>query len=700
VTNAPGQGTRIAEVGSDRDSDAVMARASSRLAWAVWILGLVAMMSGITLGVVNGSADGLSAISQVAAFFAVGVVGLVVAHRQPRNPLGWIYLVVWMGAGVMFSLMPEYARWAVATHPAGPAGTFAEWLGHWIWVPIFVPLTTFPFLLFPDGHLASGRWRPVPWLIATTTVLWSISFALSGVEYTDALGRPAPNPYAPKDLVPFFDVSKNVLGIAFVVLVGLCVASLIVRFRGGDHEQREQIKWLMFAGAVMTTWFMLPLEHGGGGPVDFIQGFVIALIPISTGIAILKYRLYDIDVVINKTVVYGALALLITAVYVAIVVGVGYLVGAVGSPALSALAAAVIALAFQPARRRVQRFANRIVYGKRATPYEVLSEFADRLSESYSVDDVLPRLTRLVADGTGALDVRVWLRVGAELRPTTAWPADTSAASPVDDVADLPGRAFEVLHQGVGLGAITLVMPPSEPMTPEQERLVTDVASQAGLVLRNVALLEDLRASRRRIVAAQDERAKALERNIHDGAQQQLVALSVKLRLAQQLAERDQAKANEMLVELQADATDALENLRDLARGIYPPLLADKGLVTALEGQARKAAFEVTVEPDGVGRYPQDIEAAVYFCALEALNNVAKYAQASSAQIRLNASGGSLAFEVTDDGVGFDPAETGYGTGVQGMADRLEALGGEIEVRSAPGEGTTIRGRIPVERTP
>jgi signal transduction histidine kinase len=222
------------------------------------------------------------------------------------------------------------------------------------------------------------------------------------------------------------------------------------------------------------------------------------------------------------------------------------------------------------------------------------------------------------------------------------------------------------------------------------------VAAQTGLVLRNVRLIEELRESRRRIVAAQDERAKALERNLHDGAQQQLVALAVKQRLAEALVERDPARARSMLADIQAETQDALENLRDLARGIYPPLLADKGLGASLEAQARKAALPVDVEAADVGRHPQEVESAVYFSCLEALQNAAKYARASRATIALARDPGRLRFQVADDGVGFDAATTSYGTGLQGMADRLDAIGGALEIRSTPGSGTTIVGTIPV----
>jgi len=174
------------------------------------------------------------------------------------------------------------------------------------------------------------------------------------------------------------------------------------------------------------------------------------------------------------------------------------------------------------------------------------------------------------------------------------------------------------------------------------------------------------------------------------------VALTVKARLAEQMMDRDPEKARDFVAQIQAETTAALEDLRDLARGIYPPLLADKGLVTALESQARKAAVPVAVDGDGVDRFERDVEASVYFCVLEALNNVAKYANASHVDVRLSNGDGRLTFEVRDDGAGFEATTTGYGTGLRGMRDRLEALGGTLEVRSEPNAGTRVVGAVPV----
>jgi signal transduction histidine kinase len=308
----------------------------------------------------------------------------------------------------------------------------------------------------------------------------------------------------------------------------------------------------------------------------------------------------------------------------------------------------------------------------------------------------------MLAEGTGAIRSDVWLLEGAELRAAGSWPP--AKVEPVPLVADgsieVPGAvAVPVRYQGEVLGALSLQKPPGDPITSAERKLLDDVASQAGLVLRNARLIGELRASRQRIVSAQDAAARRLERNIHDGAQQQLVALAVKTRLADSLLGRDEAKAHDVLSQIQTEAQEALEDLRDLARGIYPPILADQGLAVALDAQAKRSPVPVAVEAIGIYRYRSETEAAVYFSVLEALQNVAKYSGASHAMVSLHGNG-HLTFEVTDDGVGFDPGTTAYGTGLQGVADRLAAVDGTLEVRSQPGVGTTIVGIVPVSSRP
>ena len=451
------------------------------------------------------------------------------------------------------------------------------------------------------------------------------------------------------------------------------------------------MKWFVYAAALMLVT-LIPVTVLEDTPawMQLLSGITTALLPVAVGVAILKYRLYDIDLVINKTLVYGIIAAFITLVFLALVAGVGTIAGG-GDTFLASVAAAIVAILFQPVRRWAQHLANRLVYGQRATPYEVLSGFSDRLAETYSMDDVLPRTARVLAEGIGAARVVIALHEGSSRVPVATWPENATAPGEI--------RSYEVRHQGEPLGVIEISMRPDDPIDPGREKLVQDVAAQAGLVLRNAGLIADLRSSRQRLVAAQDEERRRLERNIHDGAQQQLVALAVKERLAVSLVGRDDDRLRALLTDLQSETSEALEDLRDLARGIYPPLLADQGLAAALEGQARKSPVAIEVEPDRIGRYPQELEAAVYFSCLEALQNVAKYAGATKATVRLSQANGDLTFEVIDDGVGFDPAAASRGSGLQGIADRLAALGGSVDIRSAPGEGTTVAGRVPVPVT-
>jgi signal transduction histidine kinase len=688
----------------ERTIRGVKQRTVSLIAWGAVLVFVVGAAVGFWLQVqIVGGARAAEDLVFAVIFCAFGLVGALVASRQPRNAVGWIFLGISLVVLMAF-LSDTYARYSFRVRPTPlPGAVVAAWLSSWAWIAFVGPTVTFLPLLFPDGRLPSRRWRAFAWLTAGFEVLAVAGFAL---EPGPLEGYGIPNPVG----VPALrGVGRFLEGPTFLLLLALAlvsVASLLLRYRRADGERRQQIKWFAFAATLVATWFVVSaiLEAVGlyNDVLDTVfSALSFASLPVAAGIGILKYRLFDIDVVINRTLLYGVLAAVVTALYVGIVVGVGALIGSQGSLPLSLLATALIALAFHPLRERARRFANRLVYGKRATPYEVLSEFGERLAGSYATEDVLPRLARVVGEGVGAARATVWLRVGGELRPEAAWPGDILSQDPVPIAGDvLPAfdeeRAFEVRHQGALLGALTVSMPPGQPITPTGEKLVEDLAAQAGLILRNVRLIEELRESRQRIVAAQDQERRRLERDIHDGAQQQLVALAVRLNLAKSMAAKEAPKVADLLEAIKGETQAALENLRDLARGIYPPLLADKGLAAALESQARKVPVPVTVEPNGIGRYSQEAESAVYFCVLEALQNAAKYAEASSATVRLGQHDGDLIFEVSDDGRGFDPAATPQGSGLQNMRDRVEALGGSVDVDSAPGRGTLVAGRIPV----
>jgi signal transduction histidine kinase len=647
-----------------------------------------------------GPAVSVSDWTFVLTFLLFPIVGVVLASRRPENALGWILLAVGVFA---FEPLSAYAKYAAQTGRPGVGLALA--LVSWTWVPVIGLSGVFLLLLFPDGHLPSPRWRWFAWAVAMGMAIVSVGISVVPTTFADSGFPDVANPWAVGALRSMMPLVYLALATVPVGVIGGAV-SLFVRWRHADPTERLQIRWLASAAAVVAAVYGVTMAATAGASSDWASGSdwaslmqtvaiaTFGLLPIAIGVAVLKYRLYDLDLVVRKAVLIGLLAAFITVVYVGIVVGVGALVGATNSAALSALAAGVVAIAIQPLRAWARHVADRVVYGRRATPYEVLAEFGQRVGGTYATEDVLARLARILAEGVGAVQARVWLQIGGDLRVVASWPEATREG---DDLVE------PVVDGEERLGALSVRMPPNDPIDPAKARLVADLAGQARLVLRNVRLteelrarLDDLKAAQKRLVAAQDLERRRLERNIHDGAQQQLVALGIKARLARSLTERDPEMATQMLGQIESETQAALEDLRDLARGIYPPLLADKGLVAALEAQARKVALPVAIHAAGVGRYPQEAEAAAYFSCLEAMQNVAKYAGASHVEVSLADGDGRLRFEVSDDGVGFDPSTTGYGTGLQGIADRLAALDGTLTVRSAPGAGTTLVCEIPV----
>jgi signal transduction histidine kinase len=663
------------------------------------------------------------------------LVGGLVVSRQSKNVIGWICLTIGLIAGayalvIRYSLVAEFD-----TAASLPGGLWTTWVVQWAWIPLDSMLFVFLPAFFPTGRLPSPRWRVIVWLgipaagvtTAAAALYPVMSLWTAGPSCVWSTAIPGPcyrfdNPFPLTLSTSLLDVVFRLSGGLQSVVIFLATLSLVARYRRASREIRAQLKWLMSAIAVLALssaiLFVLGTLLRISVPVAWLVAIAaVVFLPFAIALAILKYRLYDIDVVINKTLLFGAMAAFITLVYVAIVVGIGHLVGTGGKPnlALSIVATALVAVAFEPVRERVQRVANRLVYGKRATPYEVLSQFSERVSDVYSSEDVLPQMANVLGEGTGASRADVWIRLGDTITPTASWPiGDGPPPAPVDVSEQLPAsvpgvsRILPVRHQGELLGALSINKRPGEALTPVEEKLLTDLAAQAGLMLRNVRLTAELearlaeisrqavelRASRQRIVATQDAERRRLERNIHDGAQQNLVALTVKLRLAANLAKRDPQRARASVKALEDESDQALRTLRALARGIYPPLLREQGLVAAVRAEAEKMPMPVTVAEDHLDRYAPDIEAAVYFVCLEALQNVTKHAKASDVQINLRSRNTTLSFEITDDGTGFDVTKDGKGSGLRNMSDRIEAMGGRLEIRSAV-RGTTVRGMVP-----
>ena len=617
---------------------------------------------------------------------AFAFVGALIVARRPGNRIGWVACGIGLLTAV-YEFGLGYMTFGTYVNPSVPGLGFIHWLEGWEWaLPVILMLFFLP-LLFPDGKPISPRW----WWLAPL-VVGGFGLAMFQIYVGQLMG-----------------------------LVGSVLAnvSLFIRYRRAGPEVRQQIRWFGLAGLLLVIVALSGVIIGSlvyhnntvvFNPIfDVLTPLAFTALAASIGIAVLRYRLYDIDFFLRQALVYGTLVVLISVVYFVTVVSVGSRLGQLprNDPAAGVAVGAIVALAFQPVRRRLQRLANRLVYGKRATPYEVLSEFGRRMSSMYASEDLPLRTAQVLAEGVAADRATVWLRVGDELRQAASWPAggEGPKAMPLRN-GDLPSiggvaDAVPVRYQGELLGALAVAK--REPLTATEHRLLGDLGQETGLVLKNARLtaelvqrLEELQASRQRLVTAQDTERRRLERNLHDGAQQNLVAMKLKIALAKNLAATDPSKAQVALDELNGEANDAIETLRELARGLYPPILAQDGLVAAIDAQARRAPLPVEVTGGPLPRYPQETEAGVYFCVLEALQNIAKHANATKATVCFESKPGRLVFSVSDNGRGMDPARVRSGSGMQNMRDRVEVLGGEFQVESSPNAGTRVVGSVPI----
>ena len=700
---------------------------SPRAVSAVWVGVVLMSLAGIVLTGLSWDAmptsDVLANVSDGAGAIAYAALGALIVRRT-GNLVGWFMLVEGVGEALM-TVGSAYAIFGLKAYPGTlPAPAVIGALAEDAFVIVTTDLAAL-FLFFPTGRLPSARWRPV---VVTGLALTGLTLAAFLVS-TRKVALPAPggislafaNPLAVRTLQPVLSATRlgdyTGLGVIFAVMLVLAVMAVVGRYRRGDQRLRQQLKWLslVVVGVLLCQAFAVAAIAAGqqGKPLQAVPyaitpWLVLLGIPAAITIAILRYRLFDIDVIISRALLFTLLSAAVTAVYAAIVLGIGALAGSASHPLLTVAAAVVIALVFQPLRQRASLLANRLVYGHRATPYQVLSDFAADMAGQLDLGEALDRMVSLLAGASGATRVEAWIRVGGELRPSAVWPGGLapSAAARLDSgelpVLDPAARVVPVRHGEDLLGAISLTKPREEALTSAEDSLLQHLASQAGLVMRNAQLtaelratIDELRASRRRLVEAQDAERRKIERNLHDGAQQQLVALAIQLNLLAESAGEPEL-VRQAIPDLKAQLSAALDDLRALARGIYPPLLADQGLVTALRSQTSRSPVPVVLEADQVGRYSPDAESAVYFCALEALQNVAKHARASRAVVRLSGRDDGLEFSISDDGAGLPAGGLRAGSGLQGMADRLAAHGGTLDVRSEPGQGTTISGRLPV----
>ncbi len=654
------------------------------------------------------------------------VVAGLILWRQPRNRFSWAFATMALGF-TSNSLMSQYAVHGLNVAPGSVPLTDLVARATAILTNPTIIAVLITFLLFPDGRLKSRRWA----IVVALGVIASISGAINdlgepgGVAVNAFSGRqfvPVTSPpeiwpisaaWSPIANVLVFDFSLQLwVETALAVLIALAV---LLRLRQARGETRLQLKWFTYAVALGAFAFIptriLWLDIFSGIPRPVVEAVVIwaefvafglafgLLMPLAVGIAIFRYRLYAIDLVISRTIVYAGLAAFVTAIYALTVAGLGGLIGeqAGRDPLLTVLAIAIVALLLEPVRSRLQRIANIAVYGKRANPYEVLSDFARSVGRAESADDLVPRMARLLRDGTGAASVQLWVKVGERLHLAASDPPTHDDQRTAIDTKALASRAggtatvIPVFHEAEVLGAFVVLKPRGERLNAIESRLLEDLASQAGLVFSRFRLLQELRESRSRIVAAQDLERRRLERDLHDGAQQRFASALLALGMARE-SKNGTADPASLIEEASVQVQAGLSELRDLARGLHPPLLTESGLRAAVRALADRSPIVTSVHATD-GRYRDTVEVTAYFVIAEALANAAKHSRASNLDVKVEERDGRLIIEVRDDGVG--GVELGRGSGLVGLQDRASAIGGTLAVDSKPGVGTVVRAELP-----
>ena len=618
-------------------------------------------------------------------------VGALIVSHHPQHALGWVLCMVGLGSG--FGRMADgYATYALTTRSGSlPGGEVAAWLGACAGGASYIGIPAIP-LLFPDGRLPSRRWRPIAllWGGAYVVGLASFVFAPGPLNQHPTVVNPMGIEEARTILPLVLRVAMPVYGITAL----LCIVAPLVRFRMAQGVERAQIKW--FAAAALFAALSFVGNSLFPGVAWLIGGIGATALPTAIGIAILRYRLWDIDLIINRTLVYGALSMTVAGIYVLVV---GYLSvlfsrGAAGqdNPAIALVATGLVAVLFQPLRARLQHGVNRLMYGQRDDPYAVISALGRRLEATLASDAVLPAIVQTVAE---ALKLPY---AAITLRQDGSFVVVASSGVPIAEPLSFP-----LGYQGETVGEL-LVAPraPGETFGPADRRLLDDLARQAGSAVYAVRLTADLQHARERLVTAREEERRRLRRDLHDGLGPVLASQALTLDVACRLLERDPAMAGKLLQDLKVQAQEATADIRRLVYALRPPALDDLGLIAALRelaSQYRHTGLHVTVEaPEQLPALPAAVEVAVYRIVQEALTNVVRHARARICRVRLFRRDTTLCLEVCDDGHGL-PDGHRAGVGLNSMRERAAELGGSCTIETRPEGGTLVTARLPFGTT-
>jgi len=655
----------------------------------------VLVVSG-SVGLVDPEA-GLNSFPLITLGCVLGsLIGALVATRQPRNPIGWLFLVGQLGTGIGL-VSQAYATRVLQDGALGPplAGQLATVVASALGASWALSVLAAVFLLFPDGSLPSRRWRGVLWALPVPQVAVILSTVL--VVPIDSITRA-------DELSPLVSTVGVVSAMVSVVLLLLSLVALVLRLRRSQGEQRQQFRWLTTAAFALVAGFVVANLAGLGSGATRVWAVVplfvaYAGLPVAAGVAILRYRLYDIDLVINRAVAGAAVVIFVTFGYVTAVVLLGALVGGQVSEQYwaSVAATALVALAFQPLRRGVQRLGDRAVYGRRAAPYQALADLCRRLARAVSLEQVLPGIAEVSGRSIGAAHAAVRLAVDGADDVVAHWPRQPEPTSLARN------EHSEAVWDGTGrLGEIRVTMPPGRQVSSADRTLLADIATQAGLGMRTVQLAAQLRAqvdqataqtheleaSQLRLLAAQESQRQRLTRAVNTEVLPHLAGLRVGL--AQAAGAADPVTASRSLDAATETTNRALEALRDIARGVFPAVLGRKGLAAALRQYAARAGGHValTVSPPArAARFPAHLEAITYFGAVETVRELG-----GSALVELDLDHSHLTVTVTAIDLTSRLADGG-----QGVVDRVLAWGGTVIIDT---QGAPVRLRVSFPQPP
>ncbi|WP_052664255.1 GAF domain-containing sensor histidine kinase [Nitriliruptor alkaliphilus] len=657
----------------------------ARLPTLLLCSGAAAVLLALPILVVHGGTKELPWLAAMMVFLAAAGVTW---KQLPTHPAArWFAVVAGMAALTQALDAPAVASW---TETIGPRGFALVMLVQQLGIIVTVTAIAHLFGTFPDGRppghhgrtILRGLWGflvfPPVVLLTRPTVLMPNYYDLP------ELG----NPFAMGGLALVGQVA-GAITTASQALFAVGVVMLVVRYRTTRSSERRRIRWLLLP-AVLAVFAVGVDLLGGPDPLLILLWIaVMVLLPITVAVALLRPDLFDVDTVLRKSMVYGLLWLLIAGTYVAAAAGLGVVAGQRFPVGVAITLTVVATLVFQPARRWLEGVADRRVFGRRADPARLISKLGAALEETVELESLLPRMADTLQEGLGLRWARVRLHAAAPLGEGRLAPS-TGEEEPV--------LSIPVLLGDERLGVVECGPKTSGAFTEDDEAVVMTLARQAALAVRNVRLTAELQRSRARLVRAQDAERRRLERNIHDGVQQDLVALIGHTAHVRSQLERDLVAAEQALTELQEGLRGVIGDLRELAHGIHPSVLGDRGLLAAVEALAARSALPVSVRADPSlrgQRFAEEVEGASYFAIAEALANVGKHAAATHAEVMLARNNGSLHIEVRDDGAGFDPS-TASGEGLPNLADRMAALGGRLDVISRAGGGTTVRATLGV----